>query len=114
VIGEGRRGLLTIGEFSRRSRLPASTLRSYHQRGLLEPAYVDPATGYRYCSPSQLAAASLVDDLRRVGVRPDVIERLTTGEADVDAVIAPERHRLEAEMHHRREPCTRISIGLVP
>ncbi|WP_410623475.1 MerR family DNA-binding transcriptional regulator [Amycolatopsis sp. cmx-8-4] len=38
---------LTVGEFSRVTHLSAKTLRHYHDVGLLEPADVDPATGYR-------------------------------------------------------------------
>jgi len=93
--------LLTIGEFSRRSRLPASTLRYYHQRGLLEPAYVDPATGYRHYSPTQLVAASLVNELRRAGVRPEIIAEIADGDTDIAALIVTERRRIEAEMQER-------------
>ena len=52
--------LLQIGEFARRSRLPVSTLRYYHDEGVLIPADVDPATGYRRYHPSQLAVARIV------------------------------------------------------
>lgn len=37
---------MTIGDFSRATRLTAKTLRFYHQVGLLEPARVDPVNGY--------------------------------------------------------------------
>jgi DNA-binding transcriptional MerR regulator len=39
---------LTIGEFATLSHLSVRTLRRYHEAGLLEPAAVDPSTGYRY------------------------------------------------------------------
>ena len=38
---------LSIGEFSVRSRLSPKALRLYQELGLLEPAAVDPDTGYR-------------------------------------------------------------------
>jgi DNA-binding transcriptional MerR regulator len=37
---------LTIGEFATVTHLSVRTLRRYHQAGLLEPASVDPFTGY--------------------------------------------------------------------
>jgi DNA-binding transcriptional MerR regulator len=39
---------LAVGEFSRMTQLSVKTLRHYHQVGLLEPAEVNPDTGYRY------------------------------------------------------------------
>ena len=46
----------TIGEFSRLSRLTVTTLRHYDEIGLLPPAEVDRATGYRYYDAEQLPA----------------------------------------------------------
>jgi MerR family regulatory protein len=39
---------LSIGEYSRATCLSVKTLRHYHEVGLLEPAHVDPSSGYRY------------------------------------------------------------------
>lgn len=58
--------LLSIGEFSRRSRLSMKALRLYDQRGLLVPAAVDPDNGYRRYHESQLETARLVVMLRRI------------------------------------------------
>jgi PPM family protein phosphatase len=60
--------LLTIGEFSRAARLSPKALRLYDDLGLLRPARVDEASGYRYYSPGQLERARLVAWLRRVGM----------------------------------------------
>jgi DNA-binding transcriptional MerR regulator len=38
---------MTIGEFSKRSRLSAKALRLYDELGLLPPAEVDARSGYR-------------------------------------------------------------------
>ncbi len=45
---EHTEGLLRIGEVARLLNLSVGTLRHYEQMGLLEPAYVDPTSGYRY------------------------------------------------------------------
>jgi PPM family protein phosphatase len=60
--------LLTIGEFSRASRLSAKALRLYDELGLLRPVVVDPGNGYRRYAPGQLERARLVAWLRRVGM----------------------------------------------
>ncbi|GLF95814.1 MerR family transcriptional regulator [Streptomyces yaizuensis] len=63
-----RRTRLTIGAFSRLSRLSAKALRRYDELGLLPPASVDPFTGYRYYDESQVERARLVVWLRRIGM----------------------------------------------
>jgi DNA polymerase-3 subunit beta len=57
-----------IGEMARASGLSISALRFYDGAGVLVPAEVDPATGYRRYSADQLRAARLVAGLRRVGM----------------------------------------------
>ena len=61
-------GLLTIGDFARASGLSHKALRLYDDLGLLVPAYVDPASGYRFYGPGQLERAVLVGSLRRLGM----------------------------------------------
>lgn len=58
--------LLTIGAFAARSRLSAKALRLYDRLGLLCPAYVDEASGYRYYRADQVERARLVAMLRQL------------------------------------------------
>jgi DNA-binding transcriptional MerR regulator/effector-binding domain-containing protein len=69
---------LTIGAFSRLTHLSIKTLRYYHQVGLLEPADVDPDSGYRYYRAGQAHTAHLVRRFRDLGLPV----------ADVKAVLA--------------------------
>jgi len=69
---------LTIGAFSRLTHLSIKTLRYYHEVGLLEPAVVDPDSGYRYYRPRQAQSAQLVRRFRDLGLPV----------ADVKAVLA--------------------------
>jgi hypothetical protein len=46
---------LSIGDFSQITHLSVKTLRRYHEAGLLQPAEVDPHTGYRYCHCASFA-----------------------------------------------------------
>ncbi len=59
-------GLLRIGEFSRASWLSVKALRAYHESGLLVPAEVDPATGYRSYTVAQLTDAAIIRRLRQL------------------------------------------------
>jgi DNA-binding transcriptional MerR regulator len=57
---------ISIGEFARRSRLSLKALRLYDERGVLVPARVDQASGYRYYDTTQLEQARLVVMLRQL------------------------------------------------
>ncbi|PZA06170.1 MULTISPECIES: MerR family transcriptional regulator [unclassified Meiothermus] len=59
---------LSIGEFSRRSRLSLKALRLYDALGLLPPAYVDAPSGYRYYREDQLERARLIGLLRQLAM----------------------------------------------
>ena len=61
-------GLMTIGEFAARSRLSPKALRLYDQLGLVVPANVDPANGYRLYCNAQVERARTVGLLRRLGM----------------------------------------------
>ena len=67
-MSEARDPLLSIGTFARRSRLSVKALRLYEGSGLLGPAEVDPASGYRRYRESQLTRARLIVMMRRAGI----------------------------------------------
>ena len=69
-LGGMRQGL-TIGEFATLTHLSVRTLRRYHEAGLLEPAAVDPFTGYRYYAAEQIPSAQVIHRLRELDVPPD-------------------------------------------
>ncbi|MER6450015.1 MerR family transcriptional regulator [Streptomyces venezuelae] len=58
----------SIGEMGRDSGLGVSALRFYDRAGVLLPARVDPATGYRWYAPEQLDEARLLARLRQAGM----------------------------------------------
>jgi PPM family protein phosphatase len=59
---------MTIGDFAREAGLTAKALRLYDEMGLIVPAEVDPASGYRYYGDRQLERARLVARLRLIGM----------------------------------------------
>jgi DNA-binding transcriptional MerR regulator len=68
--------LMTVGDFSRRSRLSLKALRLYDEIGILEPATVDVSTGYRYYRDDQVEQARLIGLLRQLGMPLDRIGRV--------------------------------------
>lgn len=96
-------GLLTIGAFARASRLTPKALRLYDELGLLPPARVDPASGYRFYEREQLGRARLVAWLRRLGMPLAEIRVV----CELDSVAAADQvsaywSRVEAETEARR------------
>ena len=95
---------LTVGDFSRITHLSVKTLRHYHEVGLLEPATVNPSTGYRYYSGEQVPTAQVIRRLRDLEMpvsevkavldAPDALAR--------NALIAAHLGRLEAELAQTR------------
>jgi DNA-binding transcriptional MerR regulator/effector-binding domain-containing protein len=101
-------GRVTIGDFSRASHLSVKTLRHYHEVGLLEPAEVDPGSGYRYYAEAQIPQAQVIRRLR--GLQMPVAEvraALSTSDAKRrNRLIANHLDRLEAELDR-----TRTAVG---
>ncbi len=95
---------LTVGDFSRITHLSVKTLRHYHQVGLLEPAQVNPDTGYRYYSDQQIPAAQVIRRLRDLEMPvADVKAVLTAPDAaSRSALIAAHLDRLETELARTR------------
>jgi DNA-binding transcriptional MerR regulator len=95
---------LTVGDFSRATHLSVKTLRHYHQVGLLEPAAVNPDTGYRYYSAGQIPTAQVIRRLRDLEMPvADVKAVLTAPDAAArNVLIAGHLDRLEAELAQTR------------
>jgi DNA-binding transcriptional MerR regulator len=89
--------LLSIGRFGRRSGLSIGALRHYHERGLLIPAHVDPATSYRSYAADQLDDARLIGRLRELDLGlAEIRAILHAGQAERSALLAEHRTRLQA------------------
>lgn len=95
---------LTIGQFATVTHLSVRTLRRYHEAGLLQPATVDPFTGYRYYEPEQIPAAQVIHRLRQLDVPlAEVKSILATDDPEQRAdVIMRHLQRLEAELDRTR------------
>ncbi len=95
--------------------LSVKALRHYHDVGLLEPAEIDPASGYRFYEPSQVPIAQVIrrfrdlgmplDEIKEVLQAPDVstrnqvmvahLQRMESQLAETQSVVASLRSLLE-------------------
>ncbi len=102
------RNLVPIGRFAVIARLSVKALRHYDELGLLRPALVDAATGYRYYSAAQATDAERIRLLRALEVPLDEIAAILR-ERDAAALRARlERHRARLEARVE-EDCRRIA-----
>jgi len=96
---QGDQRLMPIGIFSRMTGLSHRALRLYADRGLLPPAHVDEATGYRFYDVHSIRAAEMIRLLRRLGV-PLSEMRLYIDAAATDRLeetITQQKQRLDQE-----------------
>jgi len=71
--------MIKIGDFARLGQVSVAALRHYDERGLLKPALVDNATGYRYYSGDQLSTLHRIIALKDLGFSLDQIEQVLSG-----------------------------------
>lgn len=96
--------LIPTGQFSALTWLSPKALRLYQAQGLLEPAWIDPRSGYRYYSPAQISRAARIGLLRRAGISLGEIasyldapttERVQTWRAGLEEEFAERRRLLD-------------------
>jgi DNA-binding transcriptional MerR regulator len=97
-----------IGDFARYGRVSVRMLRHYDALGLLQPARVDEASGYRYYTAGQLARLNRIIALKDLGFSlrqvKEILEEQVSAEelrgmlrlrqADLEAAIAADTARL--------------------
>jgi DNA-binding transcriptional MerR regulator len=107
---------MTIGDFSRATRLSAKTLRFYHQVGLLAPARVDPANGYRLYTTEQIADAQVIRHFRALDMPLEQIREVLTAPqvADRHELISARLARMEAQLAVTRTAVASLRSLLEP
>lgn len=95
--------LMQIGAFARAAGVTPSMLRFYADCGLVEPARVDPVSGYRRYSPEQVDLVLLVRRLRDIGLPlPEVARTLLAPLAEAEALVRARVDQLEREVRAAR------------
>ncbi|HEY2076407.1 MAG TPA: MerR family transcriptional regulator [Streptosporangiaceae bacterium] len=100
--------MFTIGDFARHGRVSVRMLRHYDATGLLLPARVDPASGYRFYEAGQLSRLNRIIALKDLGftleqVRAMLDQQVSTEQlrgmlrlrqAELQSAIAADSYRL--------------------
>jgi DNA-binding transcriptional MerR regulator/effector-binding domain-containing protein len=91
---------IAIGDFSRMTHLSVTTLRHYHDVGLLHPAEIDAGSGYRFYTSEQIQTAQIIrrfrdldmplNEIRAVLQAPDAAAR--------NQVIVAHMRRMESRL----------------
>ncbi|MFA7768791.1 MerR family transcriptional regulator [Streptomyces sp. NRRL S-448] len=109
----------SIGEMGRDSGLGVSALRFYDRAGVLPPARVDPATGYRWYAPEQLDEARLLARLRQAGMPLADVRLVLAAWSGGDTGLVPRLldghlRRLERELADARGALSAVRARLGP
>ncbi len=110
-----RMSLLRIGDLARLGGVSVRMLRHYHEIGLLVPAHVDEASGYRSYDSGQFGALRVVVELKGLGLSLADVEAVTRGELDVEgtrALLSAQRRNAVEEAAAARGRIERIDAYL--
>ena len=85
--------------------LSRKALRHYHDIGILEPAHIDPTTGYRFYDTSQVDNAHIIRRFRSLGMSiPDIKALLSTDDAGARTeIITSHLEQMEAALAQTRD-----------
>jgi len=87
---------------SRNHRLSAKTLRFYHEKGILVPASVDEATGYRFYDADKIEKARIIMRLRQMEFSvEDIATVFAECDDDADVLNHLERQNNSCTTHFR-------------
>ncbi|WP_341251752.1 MerR family transcriptional regulator [Euzebya pacifica] len=103
--------LVPIGRFSRMTRLSIKALRHYDRIGLLQPAEVDPSSGYRYYRLTQTRTAEAIRLLRGVDMSLDDIATVLADDTApdvVDKLLDRHRERLAESVRVQQRRLTTV------
>jgi DNA-binding transcriptional MerR regulator len=107
--------VFSIGDFARHGRVSVRMLRHYDAIGLLHPARVDPATGYRSYTAGQLARLNRIVALKDLGFTLEQVATLLADEVTVEQVrgmLALRRAELAAALAEGAAKLARVEARL--
>lgn len=107
--------MFTIGDFAEHGRVSVRMLRHYDAIGLLRPAHVDPASGYRYYRAEQLTQLNRVVALKELGFGLDQVRSILHDSVSADelrGMLRLRRAELEAAMADTADRLAKVEARL--
>ncbi|MDD6036737.1 MAG: MerR family transcriptional regulator [Lachnospiraceae bacterium] len=78
--------LLKIGEVAAFFNISVKAVRIYEKKGIIEPVWVDPESGYRYYTADQLHQLSALLELKALGFSLDEIKDVMVGKSSKETL----------------------------
>lgn len=94
--------MYSIGKFSNLCNIPIKTIRYYSDIGLLEPSFIDEATGYRYYDYDKMKELNTIQVLKDCHFSLKEIEQVIKGENDKQD-LELRLHRKVQELEHQQK-----------
>ncbi|MGQ0602529.1 MAG: MerR family transcriptional regulator [Anaerolineales bacterium] len=107
--------MFKIREFARFTRVSVKMLRHYDELGLLRPARVDPATGYRYYSANQMPRLNRLIALKDLGFSLEQIADFLNADLSPDEIrgmLKLRRAEIKQQLQRERERLAQVEAHL--
>jgi DNA-binding transcriptional MerR regulator len=107
--------MIKIGDFARLSQVSVVTLRYYDEMDLLKPVRVDPFTGYRFYSASQLPRLNRILALKDLGFALDQIKLMLADglpSEQLRSMLTIQRSEVEKRLAEEQDRLSRIEARL--
>ncbi|MFC4127628.1 MerR family transcriptional regulator [Nocardia rhizosphaerae] len=107
--------MFSIGDFARHGQVSVRMLRHYDAVGLLRPAKVDPASGYRFYTAAQLARLNRIVALKELGFTLEQVGRMLDPgpePGELRGMLALRRAELEQRIAADRSRLTEVEARL--
>jgi DNA-binding transcriptional MerR regulator/effector-binding domain-containing protein len=108
--------MFSIGEFARHGRVSVRMLRHYDSIGLLRPASVDPATGYRFYQAGQLAELNRIVALKELGFTLPQVQAILAEQvsaAELRGMLRLRRAEIRAQIETETTRLARVEARLL-
>ena len=108
--------MFSIGEFARHGRVSVRMLRHYDAIGLLRPACVDPASGYRFYQAGQLAELNRIVALKDLGFSLQQVQAILAEQvsaAELRGMLRLRRAEIRAQIEAETTRLARVEARLL-
>jgi DNA-binding transcriptional MerR regulator len=106
--------MFSIGEFARHGRVSVRMLRHYDTIGLLQPACVDPVTGYRFYQAGQLADLNRLIALKELGFSLQQVQSILGDQlsaAELRGMLRLRRAEIRAQIDAQTTRLARVATS---
>lgn len=100
-----------IGQFSQMTKVTVKALRYYEEEGLIQPSFIEPATGYRYYDSALLPRVHKIVSLKQSGFSIAQIRMILEGKK-VGELLFSQKQKLEEELRDKARELSSINYYL--